>query len=760
MNGARWLLGAAVLTAFLATPAAAQRPEVVQLRFEGNEAFTRSELAPAIATQAPECTNPVYQLLLLCWAGIGVEYRELDTGALEADAFRLRVYYYERGYREARITSDTTFVDPSRVAVTFTINEGRPVRVAEVEVQGLPDGVSGRGLPLGLGQPFDVVAYEATRDTLNQRLSNNGYAYGQVLVGYTIRRDAPYEATVSYDVHPGARARFGEITVEGTRETKPRLVHRMLTFEEGELYRRRALLESQRNLYGLQIFTHADVQAQLAEAPDSVIPVSVRVAEGNMRRVRLGGGVNNLECANVEGQWTSRNFMGDGRRLSIRARIGNLLIERCGFLVNDDYTSFTDLTYQATVDFSQPWFFGPRNTIGVGLFAERRNVPEVFVRTAFGGYLSLSRSLGRGTSLTLAYRPELTELDEVSELFFCVNFVACTFEELTDLRERHWLSPLTLSFTMDRTNSLFSPTEGFILRFDLEHADTYTGSDFAYSRILGEGSTYVGEREGLVLAAHIRGGVGIPHKGRTSEALGLNPQKRFFAGGANSVRGFDQFRLGPTLLGIDAVPHLINGDTASTDGLGRVRTESGRLVYEGVGCTMAEVNDGTCDANGLPDGRFQLRPSGGQVLLEGSVELRFPLPVLGGNLRGAVFVDAGQVWETPDSVELDEVVATPGFGLRYLSPIGPIRVDFAFNPLGAQQLQVLTTEVRECLLDPLDEPGCRQTRFREPRNYLANTDTIQPLSTPFTFRGGRDRIRNLGDFLSRFQIHFSIGEAF
>lgn len=742
MKGSRWLLGV-TLSLLLATPAAAQLPEVVDLRFRGNDAFRESELASAIVTRASECTNPVYQLLLLCWAGIGVEPAILDVGALEADAFRLKVYYYERGFREAEIEADTTLVDPGEVRVTFQIQEGRPVRVQGIEVNGLPDRISGRSLPLRVGEPFDVVTYEAARDTLQVRLWNDGYAHGQVLLGYSILRESPYQATVQYDVYPGALAHFGDIRVEGTAEASPELVRRMLTFEEGDRYDRSALLRSQRNLYGLQIFRHADIQASLEAEPDSVIPVTIRVVEGNMHQVRVGGGANNVECLNVEGQWTSRNFMGGGRHLTLRGRVGNLFIDNCGLLVNDDYTSDDDLTGLASVDFTQPWFFGPRNSAGVGLFVERRNIPEVFVRSAVGGYLSLSRSMGGNAALTLAYRPELTKLDTDNQLVFCVNFVACTSEpEIISKLQESLLAPIALSYTMDRTNALFTPSRGFIVRLDLEHAAAYTGSDFAYTRLLGESSQYLGEQGGLILATRVRGGIGIPHGNGEAETLGLNPQKRFFAGGANSVRGFDQYRLGPTVLGIDAVPYLVNGDSGSP---------------AGAGCTMDQVTDGTCDAAGLPARWFDLRPAGGQVLLEGSAELRFPLPLWGGNFRGALFVDAGQVWATSEEVRLSQVVATPGLGLRYQSPIGPLRVDAAFNPQGGQQLTVLTTEVETC---DLGEAGCQRVDGRDPRVLLRNTDRVVRLRDEVIYGRGLDEIDSLADFFNRFQLHFSIGQAF
>ncbi|MFW5947646.1 MAG: BamA/OMP85 family outer membrane protein [Gemmatimonadota bacterium] len=743
MRRAPRLAAAAALV--LAAPVAAQQPEVVELRFEGNRTFDQSELASAIVTRQSECTNPVYQLLLLCWIGVGVEPATLEPGALEADAFRIRVYYFERGFREAEVRADTTMAAPGEVRVTFNIDEGRPVRVEAVEMEGLPASMPERGLPLESGDLLDVVAYEATRDTLQARLRNAGYPRAQVLLGYSIRSEAPYEATVRYDVYAGTAARFGEIRVEGTEEATPRLVRRMLAFQEGTRYSRRALLQSQRNLYGLQIFRFASVDADLEASPDTLVPVAIRVAEGNMHQVRLGAGANNVECLNLEGRWTSRNFLGDGRRLSLRGRVGNLFIEQCDVLVNDDYTSYTGLTGLASVDFTQPWFFGPRNSVGIGLFAERRNVPDVFVRSALGGYLSVSRSMGGNAALTLAYRPELTELSTEGDLFFCVNFVACTFESVEILREPHWLAPVTLSYTIDQTDAVFTPSRGYIVRLDVEHAESYTGSDFSYTRLLGESSQYVGEQGGLVLATRFRGGVGIPHGNGSAEALGLNPQKRFFAGGANSVRGFDQFRLGPTLLGIDAVPWLVNGTDPTTE------------APDGAGCTREQVNTGVCDPDGLPDRRFDLRPSGGEVLVEGSIELRFPLPFPGGNLRGAVFVDAGQVWAEREQVDLRDVVATPGFGLRYHSPIGPLRVDAAFNPRGPRSLTVLTTEVAEC---QVGSPGCRRVEDTEPRAFLRNTDNVVVLDEPVTYGTSLDAIDSVGDFFRRFQFHFSIGQAF
>lgn len=139
------------------------------------------------------------------------------------------------------------------------------------------------------------------------------------------------------------------------------------------------------------------------------------------------------------------------------------------------------------------------------------------------------------------------------------------------------------------------------------------------------------------------------------------------------------------------------------------------------------------------------------------MELRFPLPVRGGNLRGAVFVDAGQVWATRSEFELGEIVVTPGFGLRYQSPVGPLRVDVAFNTQGPQSLTVLTRRVESCTAGTAN---CVRVEGREPRAFLRNTSTVVDLEQPVLVGSPLREIDTLEEFLNRFRLHFSIGQAF
>jgi outer membrane protein assembly factor BamA len=214
----------------------------------------------------------------------------------------------------------------------------------------------------------------------------------------------------------------------------------------------------------------------------------------------------------------------------------------------------------------------------------------------------------------------------------------------------------------------------------------------------------------VVLASRLRPGVALAIGGGDG-GLGVHPQKRFFAGGANSVRGFGQFRLGPKLLTV--APEVLL-----------------RPVEEGgAGCTTAELESGRCDAQALAaaaPSAFEVRPVGGAALLEGNVEVRFPI---WGELRGAAFLDFGQVWSTARSISPADLVLTPGAGVRLHSPIGPIRVDIGYNPQGAEHLSVVT-EVD-------GDAAARRLRPQRAVDWLPHRS-----------------------FLDRVQIHFSIGQAF
>ena len=206
-----------------------------------------------------------------------------------------------------------------------------------------------------------------------------------------------------------------------------------------------------------------------------------------------------------------------------------------------------------------------------------------------------------------------------------------------------------------------------------------------------------------MLATHVRFGSIDALGSQTFGAVGttdeiIHQRKRFFAGGAESVRGFGANLLGPTVLVVDAADDCPDQDLDSC---------------------VDELNATA----------FDERPSGGNAVLEGSLELRTEIA---DRWTMVGFVDVGQVWLSLGNRQ--DVVATPGVGVRFRSPIGPLRLDLGYDPSGPSDLPVVA------VLEGGDIQELNRTvRF-----------------DPFTY----DDPSLLLEFARQLQVQISIGEAF
>ena len=728
--------------------------EVTSLNFRGNQTFSDDALRTSINTRETECRSALFKLIPFCLLGadFSLSPHYLNERELRRDHARVQLFYYLRGYRETAV--DTVLSRPSddEVEITFFIEEGDPVMVTEVNFRGLeefPDSSLMDDLPVRVGRPLSVVALDATRDTLENRLRNQGFARAEVLRNYDLFNDTPYESQVFFDVYPGPVTRFGPISVEITSTTgsppsvEESVVHRMLPFREGDLYEEDLWFAGQRNLYNLDIFRFVNFVPDTLSPVDSILPIAIQVEEDQVHKVRAGGGVSQAECFNFEARWASLNFLGGARRLTLTGRAANVLTP---FLVDTPLCNqagtgeFGEYTGRISAEFTQPWFFSPRIAINASIFAERQSVPPTFVREAVGMNLGLTRTVAYSTLLGFSYRPHWSSL-RAAEVFFCSAYLVCAPEDIRLLQETNRLAPFGLSFSQDRRNRALNPTQGYSAAFDLEYADGWTGSTFRYTRAVGEATWHTEALPRVVFGARVRGGWVSPEgfKGLASGAASneiVHPEKRLFAGGSNSVRGFAQNRLGPRVLYLRDVTELTWGPEEGAPGL----------------CTPGEVATGECDAGGLVDGKFLSQPKGGTRLLEGSVEARFPL----GSLlwEGATFLDFGQVWDEERDPSLGDLRFTPGFGVRYLSPIGPIRVDLAYRFNTGESLPVVTQAVVpydssiHSLRDRLLNRDGTETGFAVPGDLVL-------LNNPVLFESGLDTWS-----FRRFQLHLSIGQAF
>lgn len=716
----------------LAAQRATRRLEVLSLAFSGVRQVSRGELAQGLATQATSCRNVLLWPVCTLSAGtLFTAHRYLDSTELARDGLRIRVFYWKRGWRDARVvTTVTADRDSDEVHVRFAVTEGPLTRIASLALEqtdSVLPAASLRGLLLvHEGGALNLVTLDSSLTLLRNRLGDEGYV-DAVVSDTTVVDTAAHTAAVRIDVAPRWRARVAAIDVRGNTTIPAATIDHILAFHVGDVYRRRDVLQSQRNLYQSNLFRRAVLATPPGQGPAKTVDLAVEQAP--LHAVQLRAGFNTVDFGQVEGRYTDYDWLGNARQLSADVVVSNLLAPRLngtgifqnvtGNLGSADAAPYLRPNYQASLDLTQRWFRDSRNTVGFGVFAHRQSAPAIFIDRGYGANLSFTRELAPRTPLSLVYHYELTSVSAGS-VYFCVDYGVCEHTTIDALRGTHALSPLSLDLYRDRTDDPLEPTSGYTARIDLQHASALTASDFRYDRVDAQGTRYLTVGRG-VLAGRLE--LGWVHAlASTARAIGLpasvgeqilHPRTRFYAGGAQSVRGYGENQLGPRVLTVD--PQVL-------DSL--------------AGCTNATIADGSCDPAPVPSSDFQPRPTGGTSLIEASLEYRYPL---GGPLIGAVFVDAALVGQGAfGNLAQSTGAITPGFGIRYRSPVGPIRLDLGIRPTLTQRLTVLTEVV--------DSTGThRIVQLDAQKRY----DPVQASGNSF-----------LQHVLSRLALHLSIGEAF
>lgn len=713
-------------------------PLIAKVEFRGLPEVDEEALRATLATRETSCRSLAFFPFckLFPESGTFVEKHYLVREEVPRDELRVRVFLWRRGWRAAAVSSEV-IPDGDDVKVRFTVAPGPPTLLAAVAVRQTRPVLSDEeirdlGLP-EVGEPFDLGQVDSTEIRLLDALWARGY--GDASVSDTaIVSDSLHTAALELRLEPNYVTTIEAITVAGNEEVSDRTIRNSVALRPGELYRHRDVQRAQRELYRTGMFRQTSVEVPGAQ--DSSKVVAVTVEEAPFRVLRTGFGFNTIDFFQVEGGFTRYNFLGGGRRLDLNAAVGNLFAHQLNgnFVFSDvapsdlggtDSGDFLDPTWQASAELTQPAFRSWRNSLGLGLFTHRRVVPAVVVDRGVGANASFTRRLAENVPLSLGYRYERNTI-LAGGVYFCVFFGTCDAPTIEGLQGTQSLSPLTLSGFADRSDDPLAPTRGWRARIEAEHASQATLSDFRYNRASAEYSRYFSLGSGT-LAARVRGGWAEPLAG-TAAAVGvetgagqgiLHPAKRFYAGGSQSVRGYGENQLGPRILTIDPEILLTAGDTAPA------------------ACDDLRAGPPTCDFSKVKSSEFQPRPLGGTRLLEGNLEYRQPLF---GNFSGAVFVDAARVSDPGLSVPAEARSAvTPGFGVRYASPIGPVRVDLGIKPTLKEDLLVVTQ-----VTDTIDGNAVnRLVRLPVRKEY----DPVE---------GGGF----LSAVLNRLTLHLSIGEAF
>ena len=507
--------------------------KVTSMTFNGLQAVKPNQLKAVLATNASS---------KLPWG----EKLYFSRDQFEADLKRIVAFYHDRGYPDARVSSfDVKLSDDQRsVAITLNISEGQPLVAERIGLEGftvLPPQRQARldrTLPLKPGQPLDRALILASREAALDELKNHGYPYGAVRLEESPGA-AERQRVVTISAEPGQLTRHGALEIQGNSSVSDRVIRRQVTFRQGDVFSQSKLLDSQRNLYALEVFQFANVQTVREEGEKPAeIPTRITVTEGKHRKVNFSLGYGSEERARVEGDWRHVNFFGGARTAGVHAR-------------------YSRLDRGVRLNFLQPYFFSRNFSFGLQGQYWHNDEPE-FVMNNTGGRATITREFGRTRRSGLGGRPTttlaFTYANEWEDYTVSEETLAdpTTWDDLIALgidprtgSGRGRRSSISLDGGRNTTNNILDARRGYVAALHLEQAGTWLGGDFDYWEINGELRHYLTITNRLVLAVRARGGsinaIGVT----TPEHLTVPFYKLYFLGGATNLRGWGRFEVSP-----------------------------------------------------------------------------------------------------------------------------------------------------------------------------------------------------------------------
>jgi outer membrane protein assembly factor BamA len=512
-------------------------------------------------------------------------------------------------------------------------------------------------LSLQPGSPFLVSQLTLDRDAVQQYYADRGYLNATVAAAPGLSSDGA-QADVVFAVRAGPRVFVDHVLIVGNDRIRAETIEQELQIAPGDPLGLGAVNESQRRLAALGLFrrtrisqlghgdeTTRDVLVAVEEAPPTTIGYGggLEIAQ-RFRRREAGGGVASAELEFAPRAFfevTRRNLFGKNRSVNLFTRV-SVRPKDSPFFAGaappspDDRSGFGFSEYRVLASFREPRVFGTAaEALLTGTVEQQVRASFNFARRAFGA--EIGRRVGRFVNIGGTYQIQRTEL----------------FDETTDpadklLIDRLFpqvrLSSFSMSVTRDTRDDPFGPASGFYLSATGQVAARRIGSEVGLTKSTVTAQVFqtLPRTNGIVLAASARIGlaaafarqvvrtdaVGQPVPGPDGEPIvdvveEVPASERFFAGGDTTVRGFILDQLGTP-------------ETIDQDGF----------------------------------------PIGGNGLSIFNAELRIPVR---GGLGAVGFFDAGNVFARATDISLSDLRGAVGVGIRYQSPVGPIRVDVGFK---------------------------------------------------------------------------------
>jgi outer membrane protein assembly complex protein YaeT len=665
-----------------------KRHKLVKVTIEGNRYFD---------------TQTIRERMYLLPSSLQFRRGRFSESYLRRDEQTITNLYEQNGFRDVKVTStvdDRDVGKEGRISVVIHIDEGPQWTVATLEVDGIEqlnkNEILSR-LSSTAGQPFSEFNVAVDRDNILSQYFSEGFP--NATFEWSSTPAGPQQVNLRYVISEGQRRFVRQVITNGLVTTRPRLVNRNISLNPGDPLSQPKMIDTQRRLYDLGIFSQVNVAIQnpdgdlqnkfviyqLDEAKKYSIATGVGAQIG-----RIGGGTNLDAPAGTTGfsprvsfDISRLNFRGLGQTVSFRSRLSN--IEKL-----------------ALVSYIIPRLYDRQNLTltFTALYDDTTNIHTFDAKRAEGS-VQLSQKLSKADTILYRFTYRHTS---VSSLVIDPLLVPLYSQPVR-------VGLLGVSYIQDRRDDPTNSHKGMFNTVDVALASSVFGSQTGFTRFLGRNSTYHPIGKKLVLARSITFGwlnpitrlPGSPdiQPGDIFSGVALEQipiAERFFSGGGTSMRAFPENQAGPR-------------DSAT----------------------------------GFP--------VGGQALLFFNTELRFPL--IGDNIGGVLFWDAGNVYTRVQDISFRYGQAHQtilvntngtlvpqqlfgfnymphafGFGIRYRTPIGPVRLDLAFSP--------------------------NSTHFAGCAGYSGTELLLCGLYNP----DGTPVLPRKNDQISPFQFHFSIGQAF
>ena len=626
--------------------------------------------------------------------------RERLTGDLET----LTSHYMDRGYLQFRIDSTQVAVSPEKDAVYITANitEGDVYTVSDVDLSGdlvLPEEDLRRFLIVRSGQTYSQQLVTSTEEYLTQRLGNEGYNFAKVTGIPEIDEDDKTVA-MKFFVDPGKRTYVRRISFAGNTKTVDEVLRREMRQMEGAPASASAIEASRVRLQRLGFFSSATVETPEVPGHDDLIDVEFEVEEQSSGSIGASFGYAQGTGLILGLNLQQDNFMGTGKRVGIGANSsryqdfynfsytnpyftedgvsrGFNIFYRATDLEEINVANYSTDTWGGAVNFGYPIKETQRLGVSIGLsdteitvgrFAvqEIQASPRLLQGIDFYYDSTFDPTTGRYTA-----PEELVPIDLIPDSYLVQGLEPGFIDENGD-SYLNWT--ITGSWSQSTLNRGRFATRGMANSVSLELS--MPGSDLEFYKLTYRGELYLPVPYLPSWALKFRTELGYGDGfGDTSE---LPFYEHFFGGGFGSVRGYEANTLGPQ--STPAFQYISDQPVTAIDEDGQP-TEVGGPDGRGFGYEAIDENLQVVGVNDRPD------PFGGNVLIEGGLELIFPLPFIKDQrqIRSAFFVDAGNVFSTNCrssqrqcyDVDFNEIRYSVGVGATWITGFGPITFSVA-----------------------------------------------------------------------------------